>query len=1235
MGRQRPNGDIIEADAQPDTDHDGLFILLKIGGRDVNCLVDTGSTLSVMHPSRYEAIPEQERPKLATTDNNIRMADGGLVKLQGKATFTLTINDRTFEQDMVIADIEVPAVIGYDFLHRYTCQIDIVQQLLVIDGMKVNCMLESSLPSVFRISITENITIPCSSEMIVPAKVEGNAAHITRGIIDQTNGPTLDGLLVATTLVDPSRGVIPIRVLNLSGEEQKLCANTQVASCYTVRSIDEVKPKNSSDIPEEMPEHLQGLCETSREGLADEEVNAMETLLVKHQDVFARSKEDLGRTTIAKHKINTGDAGPIRQPPRRVPIAKREEVKMEVQKMLDQKIIEPCKGPWSAPIVLVKKKDGTTRFCVDYRRLNSCTYKDSYPLPKIDESLDSLRGSRWFSTLDLASGYWQVAMDEQDVEKTGFATTCGLYQFTVMPFGLCNAPATFERMMEVVLSGLHWETCLLYIDDIIVFADSFEQHIGRLSEILSRIESAGLKLSPKKCKLFKREVEFLGHVVSQDGIATDPKKVEVVKNWPTPKNVHDVRSFLGLCSYYRRFVKNFADIARPLHQLTEKATTFVWTDACSEAFDTLREALITAPVLSYPSTRSNFILDTDASGVGVGAVLSQSDGGIERVVAYYSRALGKAERNYCITRKELLAVVESVKHFHHYIYGVTTVVRTDHGALTWLLNFKNIEGQMARWMETLGTYDLKIQHRPGRKHMNADSLSRLPCGGCEYCTKRDTHDRDKLVEDPKTGDVAVSSPEDACINQMDATADAQIRAITRSKSRDDSASECNWMNSKTLDDIAKAQKSDHRIVIVRSWLIAGQRPTWGEISHIGPEVKVYWAKWKQLLLKDDVVYRKRTSHTHLGNDINQLVLPHTYLEEVFKMLHEDPTCGHLGYTRTFKRFQDRFYWAGYKEDIRLFCLTCFRCQQAENQRRKPKAPLKQSRVGAVLERVALDIMGPLPVTSTGNKYILVIVDYFSRWTEAFAVDNMEAETITKVFVEQFICRFGVPRQIHTDQGRQFESNVFQQVCKYLDVDKTRTTPYHPQSNGMVERFNRTLRAMLTKLVSTDQRDWDVKLPLVMLAYRSSEHESTGMSPSMLMFGREVDLPVDLVFGTASEMEEDGDVNFARYAYALKTQIGRAHELAREKMAKASEKQKKGYDHRIAYNEFKRGDAVLTRSRPKLGISPKLQPAWDGPFLVIDQVTDLVYKIQKSARSLPKVIHHNSLKPYMGSVEKWL
>jgi hypothetical protein len=287
--------------------------------------------------------------------------------------------------------------------------------------------------------------------------------------------------------------------------------------------------------------------------------------------------------------------------------------------------------PWAAPIVLVRKKDGSTRFCVDYRKLNNVTRKDSYPLPRIDDTLEALSGATWFSSLDLKSGYWQVGVHPEDREKTAFTTGRGLWQFRVMPFGLCNAPATFERLMERVLAGLPLSVCLVYLDDNLIPARSFDDQIQNLRSVFIRLRGANLKLSPKKCTLFKRQLKFLGHIVSKNSVATDPEKLEAVKSWPTPTNVSEVRRFLGLCSYYRRFVTNFADIARPLHQCTEHARRFDWNEEMEKAFADLKKALVEAPVLGYPDPDGHFILDTDASAYSIGAVLSQIQHGEEKV----------------------------------------------------------------------------------------------------------------------------------------------------------------------------------------------------------------------------------------------------------------------------------------------------------------------------------------------------------------------------------------------------------------------------------------------------------------------------------------------------------------------------------------------------------------------------------------------------------------------------
>ena len=417
-----------------------------------------------------------------------------------------------------------------------------------------------------------------------------------------------------------------------------------------------------------LPVELEELLHRSTDGLNDEQIGVLTDFLNEYQDVFATSTNPFGRTSITQHKIITGESKPIKQAPRRLPLQLKEKAKEEVEKMLAKGIIELPSSPWSSPVVLVKKKDGTIHFCIDYRKVNGVTVKDSYPLPRIEDYLAALSGSQWFCTLDLASGYWQVEMAEKDKEKTAFSTGSDLYQFNVMPFGLCNAPATFERLMERVLVGLPWQILLIFLDNVIVHAKSFEEVVRCLRLVFERLQSANLKLSPKKSVLFQRKGTFLGHVVGRDGVSTDLSKTEAVSAWPVPRSVAEVRSFLGLTSCFRRFIYEYAHIAKPLYELTESGKEFSWTEACDKAFCTLQQNLASAPVLAYPTLDDMFILDTDASGVAIGAVLSQVQNGTERVIAYFSRALRKAKRN-CVTQRELLAVVDGIRHFHHYLYG--------------------------------------------------------------------------------------------------------------------------------------------------------------------------------------------------------------------------------------------------------------------------------------------------------------------------------------------------------------------------------------------------------------------------------------------------------------------------------------------------------------------------------------------------------------------------------------
>ena len=352
-------------------------------------------------------------------------------------------------------------------------------------------------------------------------------------------------------------------------------------------------------------------------------------LLLAYADVFATSSTDYGRTSVLQHNICTGNQPPIRQRARRLPPHRREEVRELIQQMQRRGVIRPSNSPWASPIVLVPKRDGSNRFCVDFRKLNAVTRRDAYPLPRVDDTLATMSGSKWFSTLDLISGYWQVEVAPEDQEKTAFCTTEGLFEFTVMPFGLCNAPATFQRLMDLVLCGLQWSECLVYLDDVIVLGRTFQEHLDSLQSVFQRLRESGLKLKPAKCHFCQEQVTYLGHIISAEGIATDPEKTKQVAQWPVPTTQREVQQFLGLANYYRRFVRGYATIAKPLHKLTEKTAEFRWTKECEEAFEDLHHRLTSTPILAHLDYSKPFILDTNASNTGIGAVLSQ-EGVMER-----------------------------------------------------------------------------------------------------------------------------------------------------------------------------------------------------------------------------------------------------------------------------------------------------------------------------------------------------------------------------------------------------------------------------------------------------------------------------------------------------------------------------------------------------------------------------------------------------------------------------
>uniref|UniRef100_A0A5S6Q2I3 RNA-directed DNA polymerase n=2 Tax=Trichuris muris TaxID=70415 RepID=A0A5S6Q2I3_TRIMR len=919
---------------------------------------------------------------------------------------------------------------------------------------------------------------------------------------------------------------------------------------------------------------LQQLVETTGVPLTASQRKKLHGMLSKFRNAFAASEFDIGRTSVLKHDIVTDNIRPVRHPLRRLAPVERKEVSQLIQRLLDNKIIEPSNSPWAAGIVPVRKKDGSLRLCVDYRKLNEVSRRDAYPIPRIDETLEALAGARYFSTIDLLSGYWQVELTEAAKEKTAFITHDGLFQFNVMPFGLTGAPATFQRLMEHVLAGLKWNTCLVYLDDIIVFSRTAEEHVEHLSQVLNRLQKAGLKPNASKCKLFCKEVRYLGHIVSEKGIEPDPSLTEKMRTYPVPTCLAEVKRFLGLASYYRKFIKDFAAIAKPLHQLTEKRKPFQWTPECTSAFQKLRTALLSEPILRLPDFDASFILDTDASDTAIGAVLSQRDEhGREHPVAYASRTLTRAEQRYCVTRREMLAVITFTDQFRPYLQQKFTL-RTDHGSLQWLRDFKNPDGQWARWQQKLQQYDFDIEHRAGSRHANADTLSRIPC---KQCGRSGTE-----VMGVPVNVVALENLEEMRTSQLD---DEDIAPILKAKAAG----------------------------------VVGQEIRCGKRSN---SKNLLMLNWHRLAIQKGILVRKWFCDDQSGYRW-QVVVPKRMIKPVLDQAHQQLTAGHLGIEKTIERIRERFYWPGYRSDTKKYVASCYECNTRNEPVEKGRAPLQPVVATRRWEKLAIDILGPLVVSETGNRYILVAIDCFSKFAEAFPIPDQEAKTVTRVLVNEFICRYGVPEAIHTDQGSQFEAAIFQSMCTELGIRKTRTTPYHPSGNGQVERMNRTLGTMLSKVVDENHRKWDEVLPKVMMAYRASIQSSTRMAPYTMVFGEQCRLPEDIYRPAEGKVQSPEE-----HATQLKKVLDKMYIVARRRLKVVRKLQKQQYDKSSRGRSFRKGSLVFLRS-PRVarrGKCRKLTRPWTGPYRVLAKPSPVTYQIQHVRnRNDLQIVHFDRLK----------
>ena len=886
------------------------------------------------------------------------------------------------------------------------------------------------------------------------------------------------------------------------------------------------------------------LTEASRT-LNRQQLRQLHAVLSRYTDVWATDSAR-GSAIGVEHRVELTTDKPFAHAPRRLAPAEREMVDRMTSEMLADGVAEPSESPWASPIVLVNKKDGSVRFCVDYRALNKVTKRDVYPLPRIDDLLGALDGMRYFTSLDLKSGYWQIPMAEHDKEKTAFITPGGLYQFRVMPFGLTNAPATFQRMMDLVLAGIKWHHCLVYLDDVLVFSQSFDEHLKHLVSVFDRLRKAGLKLAPKKCHICRMQVHYLGHVVSARGVSVDPAKTSALAQFPVPATAENVRSFLGIAGYYRRFILNFASRAEPLSALLRAEAPFVWDSACELAFNDIKKALQQPPVLCHPDYAKPFVVDTDASGCGLGATLSQfSAVGVERVVAYASRTLTAAERKWHTRELEALAIIWAIELFRPYVWGRHFTVRSDHRNLQWLREAKR--GRLARWALRLQEYDFTIAYRPGSQQRHVDALSRNPqplaCG-------TDSFDEDL----PR----------------------AEVNLVTVPNSAPFLPS---------LSEISQAQKNDadsQRILSTLTHTGGGQSP---------------------FVVVNDVLYHSSVSAAEAdvtNPPMLRVVVPEVFRADLMWHYHASELAGHLGRDKTLRRLQHRFFWTSMHADVAAYVAGCELCQRRKRPQQRHQGLLQPIRVSEPWEVVGLDIFGPLPTTRRNNRFIVVFIDHFTKWPEVVPTSCITAEVIAALLHNRIVCRFGCPRTLLTDRGPQFVASITQNLCSRYGIRKAFTSAYHPQGDPVAEAFMKILAASLSTLTTQHPAEWDELCDSVAFAYRTSVHPSTGDSPFYLTYGRDAILPQDL-----TTLEQSSGRSSEKRIVVLQE----ARAAARLQLWAAQDRAKRYYDAHQRDTIFRPGDLVLLRL-PDNQVTNKLAPRWSEPRRVVRRLSNgVTYEIR--------------------------
>lgn len=1129
-----------------------LILTAQVNGKLCQVLVDTGATCSLIPPSMtltYRNCPEQ----------NITGINGrNTTNKQSDVAIKLGPNHQPIIYSAYLFEVTRP-ILGNDFLRKYNIKIDYLNKKIIVKDQSFpfflnseECMAYVSSPEKHKLCLQQDTVLPSYTTTLIkmPASKSGLLVPSIK-TMERFN-------LIIPELYFSDSGIHDIPVINLNKYPVTLNVHTSIGHIEDVVEVHHTDYELNSFCYTASNESSTPLEFKINTNLSDIQKEKLLRFLNEYSDVFAKGEHDTGLYNGPELvRLNTGDSPPISSPPYRKSHSERKIIQNHIQGLLDKGIIRESTSDWASPVLLVSKPDGGVRLCIDYRKLNTILKDDKFPMGRLDDLFDSLYGSEYFSKLDIQAGFYNFQIHPDDREKTAFITHEGLYEFNRVPFGLRTSPAVFNRMMRKIFGRLMYRQCFIYVDDLLVFGKSFDEHLNSLKDVFSKLLANNLKLKPSKCSFGFTEVKLLGHIVGKHGISVDPEKVEAIQRIPIPMTPTEVKSILGLASFYRRFIPHFSDISRPLTNLTKKESKFVWTAACQRAFDLLKDRLMTAPVLTQFDERLPVVLYTDSSNYGLGALLCQEQHGQERVIAYASRMMNVSEQNYATSEKECLALIFALDKWREYCYGRKIIAYTDHLALLSLLKTKNSKNlRLARWILSIQDSDIEIRYMRGKALLHADALSRvLPF-----------EEKSTFLVAPS--DSSTSNPDYQSINNL-------VGIDYRSY-------------------LIESQKAD-----IELWSLIENL----KIDPTHKSVKNY------RLINNILYYENPINHRLL------ICIPMSMLTEILYANHDHPMSGHLGIDKTYQKIKQKYYVNNLKDHVYKYVRKCVECAKRSASNYKKVGMMHAGEIYQLFDKIYVDTIGPITETKKKNRHIIVCIDYFSKYVITKAIKSINAVTIAKFLMENVFLMFGCSREIVLDNAKIHHSKLMTELLTRVGTRPIYITPYHHQANA-VERVNRTLQESLSKYIQSNQSDWDLHLPSCTFALNTAVHASTQYSPYQIVFGRQPNLPIDILFDIPT-------IPYLENSQKIRDQV-------KENILKAQNQYASQYNAKRVEKDYPINSKVMIAdTMPKPGMSRKLSPKFMGPYRIVKQISPLHYKLTNirlpSNKSI--IVHVNRMKPF--------